>query len=568
MIVFSWLKSIQSVDWHTRFPASNHLAYISVVFALVIGVYSQYSALGNPYIFNDDARQHIFWTYTFSDKELFPDDILTEYARAYQPSGYVVLYYLACFVLDPLAFGKFLSIFLFALSALYIYKMLRLFTDNYTSFLGTLLFIVTPSFFHHMVGGFSRSFGFPLVLIFLYYLLRKKDISIVVILLLQTLFYPMVFFICMITYSLSFILHGRVISLQVSGKRAAIYIAGLLICFSVLLVQHVIFRNPSIGTTVTRAQMVGKPEYYKHGRYQILPPEPLLFLLKENMSKGTLFTLSNPAYPRPRFFVNPGFFKNYFFFILLFLLFLWSLLKKTVHFPPEFLYLFLSGLAMFYIADWMLLKFFLPQRYLEYTVPLISLVMFVVVVREITGLIKNQFLQKLVQVFVLVLVMINFQIIKNTGLVSTVHEKELYEFIGTLPKSSLIAAHPNVANNIPLLSKRRVFVNQELSHTWFDRYWALISARTFALFDAYYGDNPSAIYQFCLDNAIDYILVDKSHFTDKFLVKGDIYFEPFNQYVKGLIKQRKTFVLSTIADKDKLFELNNKFIIHRDVLRQ
>jgi putative flippase GtrA len=131
---------------------------------------------------------------------------------------------------------------------------------------------------------------------------------------------------------------------------------------------------------------------------------------------------------------------------------------------------------------------------------------------------------------------------------------------------SLIAAHPYLADNIPLFAQRKVFINDELSLPFFDNYWQVIKKRTYDFFDAYYSDDARSLYDFCHNNGIAYWVVDASHFTGAYLGNRQVYFEPFNQYALDVAASRKGFVLDRIRGKDKLFTKGMLFVINEDVL--
>jgi len=63
------------------------------------------------------------------------------------------------------------------------------------------------------------------------------------------------------------------------------------------------------------------------------------------------------------------------------------------------------------------------------------------------------------------------------------------------------------------------------------------------------------------------LVVDKKHFTEDYLSKNRIYFEPFHSHVKEMIKDRKDFALRHIPAKDQVFAKDDLFVIHRESLR-
>ena len=159
------------------------------------------------------------------------------------------------------------------------------------------------------------------------------------------------------------------------------------------------------------------------------------------------------------------------------------------------------------------------------------------------------------------------EIKQNNGIYDmSLSQKELYQYLKTLPKDVTIAAHPFLADSIPIFSKRKVFINFELSHTWYNNYWETVEKRTFDFFDAYYSEDLKFIYEFCKRNKIDYLVVDTNLFSKEYLNRKRFYFEPFNSYIINLIKNRKFFALANIPDSKKDFIKNNIFLVKTDRL--
>jgi len=222
---------------------------------------------------------------------------------------------------------------------------------------------------------------------------------------------------------------------------------------------------------------------------------------------------------------------------------------------------------MYIMADLFLFKLFLPNRYLKYSLPLISLVICTIAIGQLIIKIKRVRIKKAVLILILILIFPNAisNLEEEIGFIDMSENKSLYIYLNSLPKETMIAAHPRLADGIPTFAQRKVFIKYELSHAAFDNYWKTIKKRTFDFFDAYYSEDPSFIYEFCEQNGIDYLVINKEHFTEKYL-GGDIYFEPFNTYVKNITRKRKKFLLDNIPEEDKLFTTNNIFVIKKDIL--
>lgn len=542
-----------------------NIELIVILLALVIGINSQFSALTNKYVINDDVMQHVYWMQQFRDNNLFKNDLLTEYAKNYQPWGYIFLYFILSFIIDPLILSKFLPIVLLIISTLYMYKLVKYITNTYTGFLAAFIFMITPTFINKMSGSLPRAFGYPLVLIFLYYLIKKDYLKSSLCMILQSLFYPMMSLLSTLTYLFTFIKYKiKIIYLDRSNLKVQYFILAALICIFILGSKYLFYYNPSIGTTFSRGEMIGNPEFYKEGRYGVLPTAPLLTEIRINMSRGIWVPKTLNKIPIV-LHINPTILRNITFLIML-LFFISEIIRKQLHFPLEILLLFFSSILMFKISDLFLFKLFLPERYIQFPVPIISLIIYSIIIGQAITKIKIVGIKRFVQALVLILIFLDFNVNKNIGLIDMSHNKDLYEYLNKLPEDTMIAAHPKSADGIPTFTQRKVYIKYELSHPFFDKYWETIKKRTNDFFNAYYAEDPKTIFNFCEKNDIDYLVVDRRHFSKEYLKRGKIYFEPFNTYIKTIIKERKDFVLADIPDKDKLFIKDNIFVIGKDDL--
>ena len=548
----------------SRFPLAE---LIVASIALAIGIYGQLPAFTNPYVLVDDFRQHLYWMRQFRDSALFQDDLLTEYAKHYQPWGFIFLYYVLSPIADPLVISKVLPLALFVLSSFYLFKLVRHIAGGYAGFLASLIFMTTFTYLDRISGGLPRSFGFPLLIIFLYYLTKKEYLKSSLLLVLQCLFYPTLFFISALTYLFMWIkVRHRKIRLDHSFPKAIFFILGVLLGASLLYGKHLLTPHSLIGNLVTREQMVNHPEYYESGRYPVFPTAPLPQEIGRNIRRG-LFTSrllrKNPVVDTLR----AAKLRNVISIVLV-LFFFFVLGRMKLYFPQELFALFLASVAMYQISDLFLLKLFIPRRYLEYSIPLLSLIAFAMMVGGGIGKIKRVRLRRSLQIAGIVLVaLLNFDIDAKAMFVDLSSYADLYRYLGTLSRETVIAAPPELADGIPTFSRRKVFIQYELSHPFFDRYWEVVKKRTSDFFDAYYSKNLSSLYQFCQENKIEYLVVDKKHFTEEYLTSGKIYFEPFNTSLKKMIGKRRDFALSRIPEKDKLFAKGDLFVIPKESLK-
>lgn len=531
------------------------IEFLVVLLAVIIAVNSQFLGFFNKYRIVDDTRQHLYWMRQFHDKDLFKNDLLTECSKSYQPWGIVFLYYALSFIADPMVVSKFLPIILFAVSSLYVFKLTKYATTTYIGFLTALVFMATPFYLGKMTGGLSRGFGFLLLIVFLYCLIKKDYQKSSLIMALQCLFYPTIFFLSIITYLFTFINFKHWgIFVDKSVLKNKPFIFSMFIGIIILLAEWLFFRSQFLNSVVTRQQIIGNPEFYSEGRYQIMPTPHLLPVIFKNMAIGI-------------FISKPLFWEIIIIFILILFLTPEKFMRK-IFFPSELVFLFLSGVLMYIVSDLVLMKLYLPIRYIECSVPLVTSIMLGIGIGQLVERIKYTGSRKIFKIVIIVLIALNVNI-KNRSfcLMDASKNKGLYEYLSSLPEDAMIAATPSLADNIPTFSQRKVFINYELSQPIFDKYWKIIKKRTYNFFDAYYSKDLLHVYKFCERNQIDYLVIDKTHFTKQYLMRRWLYFEPFNSYIKEIVKNRSHFALDNIPDKDKLYIEDSIFVIKKDTLK-
>jgi hypothetical protein len=123
---------------------------------------------------------------------------------------------------------------------------------------------------------------------------------------------------------------------------------------------------------------------------------------------------------------------------------------------------------------------------------------------------------------------------------------QLMEFLRTLPENALVAGHPCVMDAVPLLARRKVLANHELSLPYYYGYYGSIRKRITDFFEAYYASSRETVEAFARGYGVDVLVVRKEHFDPAFL-EGKIYYEPFNKAVKERLKEGGGFVLQTPA---------------------
>ncbi|MGA9754718.1 MAG: hypothetical protein WBV23_06210, partial [Desulfobaccales bacterium] len=150
-------------------------------------------AFTNPFVINDDVRQQIYWMQQWLDPGLFRDDLLTDYARYYVPWGVKAIYWLASWVIGPLAFSKILPGLLFVFLGLCLFQIGAKLGDRILAWTTLGIYWLTPFFLDNLAGGLARGFAAPLLALLLLAWLDRRPWLMALALLLQAFFIPYIF---------------------------------------------------------------------------------------------------------------------------------------------------------------------------------------------------------------------------------------------------------------------------------------------------------------------------------------------------------------------------------------
>ncbi len=178
------------------------LFLLITVGAATVFCVGNFDIFSNKYFVNDDVRQQIFWMERWRDPQLFQNDFLTNYAETYVPIGVKAIYRTASLWFDPLIFSNILTAILFALTAGLWFAWGRVFGDNLTAFLVVVVYFLFTGFQYQMNGGLSRSFVFPLMILYLLLVSRGNLFYAGLVLFIQPFFNPYVFLLCLFTHGL------------------------------------------------------------------------------------------------------------------------------------------------------------------------------------------------------------------------------------------------------------------------------------------------------------------------------------------------------------------------------
>lgn len=513
-------------------PASAPIVDLLLVGILsgAVFVLAHLEAWSHPYVINDDVRQQIFWMLKWLDPQLFKGDLLADYARHYVPWGVQGLYWLATWVTDPISFSKFLPGLLFVFLGLCLYRLGLGVGGRRLGWTTVSIYWLMPFFLDNLAGGLARAFAAPLLAFFWLCWQEEWPLWMGVALLLQALFIPYIFMVSALAAALAW-LGGR------SGKLAAppfpaSFAHVLLLAAGAALValMKYQFDATGFGPLVSYAEMVNRPEFYAGGRYAILPVPSIFWEL-----------ISPWAWIAP--FRDLGLPGGVAVCVVFGAAALWGLRRVFLrslapHLKPLG-YLLLAGLLLYSLARIFLLKLFIPDRYLVYT---LNLAYCLLLALGLHGALRVGRWPRTLGVLVLVTVAgLGVWRLYNVGLKDYAAYQPVYAALAATPKDAIIAGHPNLMDNIPTFARRRALVTYKLAHPWSRGYWQMIKPRLEDLFAAYYAADPRKVIAFCRKYRVSFLVVDDRTFTPEFLAGG--------RFLVPLERKAPKYFGKTLADR-------------------
>ncbi|MBF0330308.1 MAG: glycosyltransferase [Candidatus Omnitrophica bacterium] len=527
---------------------------LTVLFSAVVAVYAQISAVRSMYMVNDDACQHIWWMRMWRTPGLFQDDLLAQYAHSLQNLGILAFYKAASFFVDPLTVARYLPFILFPLSSWALYRCVLAWTrEPYAAFLTATAFMVTPIYMQHMAGGHAHVFGYPLLLLFLCAFTLEKYRSAAGVMILAALFFPVIFVLSGGYWLYSFCRRdkgGLVWQGPVLGER--MLAAGFFIGAAILAVKFLGGAAPLIGAVLSSDAISRMPEVTSLGRWEVWPVMPVWQALVLFMEKG--FFVFKAGYktglsPAWKVFLLQG---HVLWAGLMVVMGMWWWRKRSAFSLRPMGILLAVSVLLYVLASTVLLKLYAPDRYVAYPVTLIGLMFIMIPVAVVIAAWPQAWVRRMMKVAAVGLMLAWAPLVKDAGLKDYSDNKKLYTFLETLPANALIAAYPDTADAIPLFSRRRVFINEELSVPLYDHYWETVRVRTFDFFAAYYAVDRKVLTSFVRRNNITHLVIERRRFRQDFL-DGRVYFEPFGSWVRSYVKGRSVFYLQSMPVQDCLW---------------
>jgi hypothetical protein len=507
-----------------RNPTRTIAVALVAALAVVAAARRYLPDLLSPYRFEDDARQHVWWTYRYADPSLFEGDLGADYfsAPTFAPLGYRLLARTFVPWIDAQTYAEIVPFVLTAIVA--VLAVLIGQSASGGSWLGAAaagVFALQGGVLARVESGLPRAWAMPVLLFGVWTVLEKRWATFGVALLLVAVFYPPLIVNLGLFGGSAWLI--EVLSTR-RPPRGLVLMAGCAAAALALVVFA--YKTPSpdpMGPKVSEAVARTMAEFGPEGRSHFFADDPVDFYVS-NVRSGLGFEPWKLA------------------------AFAAVLLVATWAFPravPRVAWLLpATALAGFAAAHAVLFKLHLPSRYTRFALPAFFLVWIAAMAPAVVLRLRRhpraaRVIDALGRPRVLVPVLgvvvafaageAAWRIRGEAARAPAQGYPELIRFVSGLPADTVIAAHPTDASDFPLLTRRSVLACEETSTPYDLGYYAImkerIEAELRACFAADWKD-VDALERF----GVDLFVVDRARYRRP-VDAARAYYEPFRTTV-------------------------------------
>ena len=523
-------------------------------------------ALLRPDVFDGDAAHHVWWLYRYADPTLFPGDVMFDYFRTSAPLGYRAFYASIAPHVDVLFATELVSIALYLMSGWLAWRIGTALDVPRPALLGLFCvaaFVVVLYVAIRSAGGllpplaFQRTFAMPLVLLALWALVAQRYAWVGAAWLGAALFYPVVLPVLGLTAACVF-LRELVVERRMPDAWWSNAVLGVA---AVVLALFGMPKAEWLGPAYTFAEAVAMPEYGVGGRLQLYEPGGFVADVLRNQIMGvswgpkalavfvaaalgaTLGARAVERYARRALDVPSA------------LRILGGSASGASGSPLPSARALLPfpvwALLGTGVALWALLRFFpeqtmfdlyMPNRHSRWAIAAFGIVAlagaaYVGVVALTAALYRPApalaravpRLAALAAPAVALVVLVPHARAVNAAPVDRDLEN-VYAFIASLPKDTLVAAHPTLADYVPLRTRRSVLTSTETSMPWLKEYYAIVKPRVEASLAAAYATDIGTLDAELAPYGVDVFVTAPAVFEDERYMH---YHEPYQSELVG-----------------------------------
>lgn len=523
---------------------------LSIVASVLYALPALERALSNPYMIQDDARQHVTWMQRFIDPGLFPGDLSADYFQSVAPWAYTLFYRVGALVgLEPIALSKILPIILLAIASAFGFGIFqKLLPLPWASFLGVLVLNKLLWLQDDLISATPVAFAYPLLLASLYYLLSEALLPFLVAIALLGQTYP----------QCALILAGVLVvrlgqwqdrKIGLAPRRELIFsLVGIGVIALVLLPYGVMPSpyDPALSAAEARSLFALSPE----GWSSFFDPNPWQFwfcgqrsgALPPEWCKRVEYNSFWSTLPQIALALAlPGLLKSPQRFPLA------QRVTSKIWILPQLLGV---STVLFFAAHALIFTLHLPNRYSEHTIRLsMAIALTLSVVLILHSLIRalqqsNAALAWITFAIVGAALIIYPEVVQGYSLRELNYVQgnfpKLYALLREQPKDAIVASLSDEVNNLPTFAQRNILVGgQGYALPYHKGYFAEVTRRSEALIRAQYSPDLAEVQRFIRDFDVDFWLVERDAFELEY-VQQDAWlkqYPPLDQKVIDALEQ-------------------------------
>ncbi len=483
-------------------------------------------------IHQGDAAQHVFWTYRFIDPQLFPNDLSALYFSQphFASMGWRAIFQSLVRWIDPQTLSELLAVLLVVPTVGFSILIGRRTAGPLGGVVAVAMLLASGGL-QLLAGGFARSFALPIVLLAVWSIVARRAGWLGLSFLLAGLFYPPTLLIVggfALACGVVHVCRERMLSSEqaLSGERTMVprairaigrwewiaIILGAAVACAIVGWSYLRPPLPEIGSAYTIAEARQMPEFGRGGRTAFFRPWHVMYFHQAYAGMG-LTTRAAAAWAG---------------------LLLLTLVLARRAISRECTALLISSLSLFAAAHLLAFHLYLPSRYTLYTFPIIAILWAAGVTRSI-----GRHAVWVTLPICVAAMLFSTRSIERAHTRWTEHPwprpagfESAYAFIAGLPIDTLIAAHPDDADDIPLRARRSVLANTETSNAWHRNYYPQIARRIDASLRMCYAADWSEIDTIADTFGVTAFLVNTARFDPKHHVE---YHSPFGPAMREQI---------------------------------
>jgi hypothetical protein len=498
-------------------------------------------------LFNGDAAHHVFWLYRYADPTLFPNDLSIEYfaSPSVAPWGYRALYAMIVLLGDTLLVAKIVAAVLLVISLGLAWRLGAALVETGRPLAGLLAVLATAALLplNDLLPpmGLQRSFALPITLLCLWALVSRRYAWVGISWLAAALFYPIIVPVLGLGAGLVF-LDDLLRDRQMPPHFLWNALLGGLAISIIVLGSGV---PEAVGPMVTKGQVLTMPEFGPNGRQDLFG----------SGSIGSYFWHHRTGLGWSRKML----------LVMGIAVGLTAVLHRHRLIPRAAWLLAIAGVALWLVARLALLHLYLPNRHSRLVIAAFAIVAFTAAAFatiEAAAIRWPAMLRRIPLTMAVIAPLIMAAALLPTAVAAwrTPIDGDMeraYSFIASLPNDTLVAAHPDLADYIPLRTRHSVLASSEGSIAFMRGYYERVVPRIDASLRAAYATSWDELQAALAPYDVDVMLTAPS------VWEKSTYYAPFDALARALIERgrREGFVMQSPPPDRVLFRSGDVYVV-------